>query len=1324
MKFAPLLVVLFLAASLRAAVPARLELRPGDHVCLIGNTLAERLQHFNQWESLLHQRFPQHQLVVRNLAWSADEVVLRPRAEGFGDPEQHLTFSKADVIIAFFGFNESFAGPAGVAAFQQDLDTWLTATLKTTYNDRGPPRVALVSPIAHENLGDPHLPDGTANNRNLTLYTEAMRAVAAKHQVPFADVFQPTQQLFREGRGPHTINGVHLSEAGNAAFAPILDRALFGDANAPRVVNESLRAAVADKNFHWYHRYRIVDSFYVYGGRSGLKFADGPQTNRDVMEREREVLDVMVTNRDQRVWALAQDAAARGPVADANVPPFLKVATSFGVNLSKDAGANTGLTSKTAEGKSADILPAAESLKHFKLAPGYAVNLFASEEQFPALGNAVATAFDARGRLWVSTMPSYPQWRPGDTMNDQLVILIDTDRDGKADQMKVFADGLHLPIGFEFFNGGVLVSGQRELLFLKDTDGDDRADVREIVLSGFDSADSHHVINQFTFDPGGALYFQEGTFQHTQVETPYGPVRCKNAGTYRYEPFAQKLEVFVSYGYANPHGITFDRWGQCFISDSSGGANYFGTAFSGYLPYPDKHPTMKQFFPKRVRPTSGCEFVASRHFPDEAQGRFLLNNTIGVQGVLQHTVRAVGSGYEGKEIEPLLLSDDPNFRPVDMEFGPDGALYITDWQEALIGHMQYSIRDPLRDRSHGRIWRVTYPERPLVPIAAIAGEPINKLLDLLKLPEDRTRIRAKQEIATRPSSAVLAALEPWTKTLDATAPNYQHLLTEALWVHQWINVVNVPLLTRQLQSPEPQARAAATRVLCYWRSRVPGALDLLMARAKDAHPLVRLEAVRAASFFTGKPAVDVALEILNHETDYYLLYTLEETMRALSPSPADVKDPRALQFVLNRLTNAELAAAPALEPVYVAQVERKGMDVATREKALTELARIRGSSREAEIAAALVRMDERNKDTGAAEELGRLLAAAPRAELVKIGDTIRRMASKDHSLPAVRRAGMAARVAMSGAPDDTWAMTETSTDSRTVLLDAIPLITDANLRAKFFPLVSALFTAEAARPAANVRAAALRALPFLGDENAAASFKLLAAQLRTGTQRPTITRSLLQLPRTAWVDAEAAALTENILAYARTVPTERRTTQDFVETVQLGNELAGRLPPAEGTRVRRTLRELGVSVFIVKTVREQMRFDVTQLVVEAGKPFEIILENVDIMPHNLVVVTPGAREEVGLAAMTLPATPDKLGRLYVPESKKVLAASKMLEPGQKERLRITAPKEPGTYEYVCTFPGHWTVMWGQLIVTADVDAWQEANPTPPAAASAPAAHAH
>ena len=149
-----------------------------------------------------------------------------------------------------------------------------------------------------------------------------------------------------------------------------------------------------------------------------------------------------------------------------------------------------------------------------------------------------------------------------------------------------------------------------------------------------------------------------------------------NAGVYRFEPRTAKFETFISYGFANPWGMTFDRWGQTFVADASPGQNFFGTAFSGRTIFPDKHLTMPQWIQMRVRPTSGCEFVSSRHFPDDAQGRYLLNNVIGVQGILQHTVAEKESGFVGTEIEPLLMSDDKNFRPVDMEFGPDGAFYL------------------------------------------------------------------------------------------------------------------------------------------------------------------------------------------------------------------------------------------------------------------------------------------------------------------------------------------------------------------------------------------------------------------------------------------------------------------------------------------------------------------------------------------------------------------------------------------------------------------------------------------------------------------------
>src|SRR5207237_7506803 len=188
-----------------------------------------------------------------------------------------------------------------------------------------------------------------------------------------------------------------------------------------------------------------------------------------------------------------------------------------------------------------------------------------------------------------------------------------------------------------------------------------------------------------------------------------------------------------------------------------------------------------------------------------------------------------------------------------------GSIYFLAWQNPIIGHMQHHLRDPNRDRVHGRIYRITHEGRPLLTPAKIAGEPIEKLLDLLKEPEDRVRYRARIELGGRDTEQVIAATDKWLAALDNSDPKYEHDVLEGLWVHQAHNTVDVDLLKRVLHAHDFHARAAATRVLCYWRDRVPHSLAMLKELAADPSPRVRLEAVRAASFFTTPRAVEVAL---------------------------------------------------------------------------------------------------------------------------------------------------------------------------------------------------------------------------------------------------------------------------------------------------------------------------------------------------------------------------------------------------------------------------------------------------------------------------------
>jgi glucose/arabinose dehydrogenase len=873
-----------LAAACLWAAPAAMAVEPlkfkkGDHIALVGNTLADRMQHFGWMETLVYSRFPDQELVFRDLGFSGDEVDFkkRERNDNFGTPDEWLERVKADVVFGFFGYNESFAGKDGVAKFKDQLAAWVDHTQGKDYSGRGNARVVLFSPIAYEKLDNPDLPDGVALNKQIKLYADAVAEVAKARNVPFVDLFGPSQELYKSSDKPLTVNGIHMTEYGDQRLAPVIVKGLFGDAAPAKdsAALEKLRQAVNEKNFYFFEHYRTLDGYNIYGGRSKMKYkqvelGNKEISNLEVMSREMEVLDVMAANRDKRVQAVAQGKDF--VVDDSNTPPFVEVKT----NLPGKGPHGTHI-----------YQGGEEAIKSMKVGKGMKVNLFADEKMFPDLMvNPVQMSFDDKGRLWVACCNAYPRWRAKEEMKDKILILEDTDNDGKADKCTVFMDKLNCPTGFEFYRDGILLAQAPGILFCRDTNGDDKADQVERILEGFDSADSHHTSNSFTYGPGGDLYWQEGTFMHSQIETLDGPIRATNGAVWRFEPRTFRFDTYTSYGFANPHGHVFDRWGTDIVIDGTGAQPYYGPSFTGKVYFPQKHPKAPQVYKQRTRPCPAGEILSSPHFPDEMQGNFLVLNVIGVRGILQYKLDEKGAGLAGTELEPIVSSEDPNFRPSDAEVAPDGSLYFLDWQNAIIGHLQHHIRDPNRDHEHGRVYRVTYEGRPLVKPAPVAGQPVEKLLDLLKNPENRVRYRAKIELGGRDTKEVIAATEKWLAGLDKKDPNYEHNRLEGLWVYQWHNVVNEPLLRQVLKSPDHHARAAAARVLCYWRDRVKNSLDLVKACAADEHPRVRLEAVRTCSFYTDAKAADVALEVLNKEADpdkpdAFIKYALDETLKTL-----------------------------------------------------------------------------------------------------------------------------------------------------------------------------------------------------------------------------------------------------------------------------------------------------------------------------------------------------------------------------------------------------------------------------------------------------------
>ena len=370
----------------------------------------------------------------------------------------------------------------------------------------------------------------------------------------------------------------------------------------------------------------------------------------------------------------------------------------------------------------------ASQLENFELLPGYEVNLFAAN---PMLANPVHMVWDSKGRLWVACSWAYPQIKPGDVANDKIIILEDTDDDGVADKSTVFADGLYLPTGIELANGGCYVGQSPDVLFLKDTDGDDVADVRQLALTGFGIEDNHHSISAWRRGPGGWIYFQEGVFLHTQVETQHGVVRNYNGGVYQFNPRTQELRMFSRGTGGNPWGHVFDHWGQSFMVNNP--RIMYLTPGSGSSNEPTRLPPLIS-----TEKQCGGDIVTGTHLPEEIQGQ-LLTGRFKSRTVVRYEFIDDGAGFSANVLEPIIKSKHPNFRPVDVKIGPDGAIYIADWYNSIINHAQHDFRDPRRDHSHGRIWRITYKDRPLVKKPQLVGLPIQELVDNLKSPEAWTR---------------------------------------------------------------------------------------------------------------------------------------------------------------------------------------------------------------------------------------------------------------------------------------------------------------------------------------------------------------------------------------------------------------------------------------------------------------------------------------------------------------------------------------------------------------------------------------------------------
>lgn len=562
--------------------------------------------------------------------------------------------------------------------------------------------------------------------------------------------------------------------------------------------------------------------------------------------------------------------------------------------------------------------PAVE-LASFKLAPGLEANLFAQE---PMIHKPIQMAWDDRGRLWVASSAIYPHIKPGQEQKDQIVILEDTDGDGKADKSTVFYEGLLIPTGILPGDGGAYIANSTELLFMKEGP-DGKAGETKVLLSGFGTEDTHHILHGFKRGHDGCLYLMQSVYIHTHAETPFGVRRLMGSGIWQFRPETGRLEIF-SMGQVNPWGHIFDYWGQSFTTDGAygEGINY---AFPGatFLCLPNQLPRILKGLNPGQPKQCGLEVISGRHFSEKWQGDLITNDFRGHR-VNRFKIQDQGSGYSSRQQEDVISSNHGSFRPIDVKLGPDGALYIADWFNPIIQHGEVDFRDERRDHTNGRIWRITEKGRPLCPKVNCAKLSVEELINLLKEPEQWVRLEAKQELKRRKPADFLETLARVTKDSKD-----EHFLIEALWAGESVdaaaNYIGAVLLDNTLKSPEAVCalvRMFRQHIVEHGVKSITGAHPelgkQLVEFALHEHPRVRLEAVNLLRATGTAWGVEGACRVLDKPIDANIDFALWLTCRELADTwlPAFQKgeitfggDIARISFALKSADKPEAAGA-------------------------------------------------------------------------------------------------------------------------------------------------------------------------------------------------------------------------------------------------------------------------------------------------------------------------------------------------------------------------------------------------------------------------------